>query len=142
MIRKSDVARLRARLGLTQEKFARKLGVSVWAVAKWEQGLHEPTGRCLRTLERLAKLSRMKITLLIILALTLSACGPRSTAFMSGFLRGTARQQQGQAYAPAPSYYQRLSDSPYMQALRLERELNGIRCTSTQVGNTTQTRCY
>ena len=78
----------------------------------------------------------------LILALTLSACGPNSTAFMSGFLRGTARQQQGQAYAPAPSYYQRLSDSSYMQAIRLERELNGIRCTSTRSGDTVHTRCF
>ena len=33
MIQKDDVVRLRTRLGLTQEKFAEKLGVSVSAVA-------------------------------------------------------------------------------------------------------------
>ncbi len=32
----------------------------------------------------------MKTPLLIILALTLTSCGPSGTAFMSGFLRGTA----------------------------------------------------
>jgi len=81
-------------------------------------------------------------TLFVILTLTLTSCGPNGTAFMSGLLQGTARQQQEQAYAPAPSYYQRLSDSPYMQALRLERELNGIRCTSTRSGDTVHTRCF
>ena len=62
MIRKSDVARLRARLGLTQEKFAKKLGVSVSAVGKWERGLIKPRGLSLRALERLAKLSRRRVT--------------------------------------------------------------------------------
>jgi len=62
MIRKYDVVSLRARLGLTQEKFAEKLGVSVSAVGKWEQGLHIPRGLSLRALERLAKRSRRKVT--------------------------------------------------------------------------------
>ncbi len=60
MIRKSDVARLRARLGLSQEKFAQKLGVSASAVEKWERGSHKPRGLSLRALERLAKLLRRK----------------------------------------------------------------------------------
>ncbi len=62
MIRKSDVARYRAYLGLSQEKFAEKLGVSVSAVGKWEIGLQKPHGLSLRALERLAKLSRRRMT--------------------------------------------------------------------------------
>ncbi len=38
MFRKHDVVGLRARMGLSQEKFAKKLGVSVSAVGKWETG--------------------------------------------------------------------------------------------------------
>ena len=62
MLRKNDVVSLRARLGLTQEKFAEKLGVSVSSVGKWEQGWHIPRGLSLRALERLAKLSRRRRT--------------------------------------------------------------------------------
>jgi len=62
MSRKHDVVRLRARLGLTQENFAEKLGVSVSSVQKWEQGWHIPRGLSLRALERLAKRSRRRVT--------------------------------------------------------------------------------
>ncbi len=62
MIQKYDVAKLRSRLGLSQEKFAEKLGVSVSSVGKWETGLHKPRGLSLRALERLRKLSRRRIT--------------------------------------------------------------------------------
>ncbi len=62
MIQKDDVARLRARLGLTQEKFAKKLGVSVSIVGKWERGRHKPSSQSLRDLERLAKLLRRRVT--------------------------------------------------------------------------------
>ncbi len=55
MIQKFDVARLRSRLGLNQEKFAEKLGVSVSSVGKWETGQHKPRGLSLRALERLRK---------------------------------------------------------------------------------------
>ncbi|MEE8076844.1 MAG: helix-turn-helix domain-containing protein [Candidatus Binatia bacterium] len=61
MFRKHDVVRLRAHLGLSQEKFAKKLGVSASAVEKWERGSHEPRGLSLRALERLAKLSRRRV---------------------------------------------------------------------------------
>ncbi len=62
MIRKSDVARLRAHLDLSQEKFAKKLGVSVSTVGKWETGLHKPRGLSLRALDRLTKLLRRRVT--------------------------------------------------------------------------------
>ncbi len=61
MIQKYNVARLRSRLGLNQEKFAEKLGVSLSAVEKWEQGQRKPRGLSLRALERLTKLSRRKM---------------------------------------------------------------------------------
>ena len=61
MIQKYDVVRLRSRLGLNQEKFAEKLGVSVSSVGKWETGLHKPRGLSLRALERLRKLSRRRM---------------------------------------------------------------------------------
>ncbi len=62
MSRKHDVVRLRAGLGLSQEKFAKKLGVSVSAVGKWETGLHKPRGLSLRALDRLTKLLRRRVT--------------------------------------------------------------------------------
>ncbi len=58
MIQKDDVVRLRTRLGLTQEKFAEKLGVDVSTVANWERGRHKPRGQPLRDLEWLTKLPR------------------------------------------------------------------------------------
>ncbi len=57
MIQKYDVVRLRSRLGLSQEKFAEKLGVCGSSVGKWETGWHKPRGLSLRALERLIKLS-------------------------------------------------------------------------------------
>ena len=61
MIQKYDVVRFRASLGLSQEKFAEKLGVSVSAVGKWETGQHKPRGLSLRAFERLTKLSRRRM---------------------------------------------------------------------------------
>ncbi len=62
MFRKHDVVRLRTRLGLSQEKFAKKLGVSVASVGKWERGRHKPRGQPLRDLEWLTKLLRRRVT--------------------------------------------------------------------------------
>jgi len=62
MIQKDDVVRLRTRLGLTQEKFAKKLGVSVSSVSTGERGLNKPRGLSLPALERLAKLLRRRMT--------------------------------------------------------------------------------
>jgi len=61
VIQKYDVVRLRSRLGLNQERFAEKLGVSVSSVGKWETGQHKPRGLSLRALERLTKLSRRRM---------------------------------------------------------------------------------
>jgi len=61
MIQKYDVARLRSRMGLSQEKFAERLGVSVSCVGKWETGQHKPRGLSLRALARLTKLSRRRV---------------------------------------------------------------------------------
>ncbi len=61
MIEKYDVARLRSRMGLSQERFAEKLGVSVSSVGKWETGHHKPRGLSLRALERLRKLARRRM---------------------------------------------------------------------------------
>ncbi len=60
MIQNHDVVGLRTRLGLTQEKFAKKLGVSVFTVSTWERSLNKPRGLSLRALERLAKQLRRK----------------------------------------------------------------------------------
>jgi DNA-binding transcriptional regulator YiaG len=62
MFRKRDVVRLRTRLGLSREEFAKKLGVSASIVEKWERGLHKPRGLSLRALDRLTKLSRRRVT--------------------------------------------------------------------------------
>ncbi len=62
MIQNQDVVGLRARLGLSQEKFAKKLGVSVWTVSTWERSLNKPRGLSLRALERLEKQLRRRMT--------------------------------------------------------------------------------
>lgn len=38
-----DILELRTRLGLSQEKFAYKLGVSVPTVSRWERGKYKPS---------------------------------------------------------------------------------------------------
>ncbi len=60
MFRNHDVVRLRTGLGLSQEKFAKKLGVSASIVSNWERGINKPRGLSLRALERLAKQLRRK----------------------------------------------------------------------------------
>ena len=61
MFRKHDVVRLRTRLGLSQEKFAEKLGVYVSTVGNWEKGRHKPRGQSLRDLEWLTKQLRRRV---------------------------------------------------------------------------------
>jgi len=46
----SKVSSIRERLHLTQEKFARMMGVSVWTLRNWEQGRREPKGAALSLL--------------------------------------------------------------------------------------------
>ena len=41
---KTDIARLRGRLGLSQSRFAAILGISLDTLQNWEQGRREPTG--------------------------------------------------------------------------------------------------
>ena len=40
----SEVARLRNRLGLTQELFAKKMGIAASTVRQWESGRRHPSG--------------------------------------------------------------------------------------------------
>jgi len=40
----NDVVRVRAKLGLSQSKFARLLGISEDTLQNWEQGRRKPTG--------------------------------------------------------------------------------------------------
>lgn len=42
--KKNEVARLRARLGLSQSRFAALLGISADTLKNWEQGRRRPTG--------------------------------------------------------------------------------------------------
>lgn len=48
-----EAARARARVGLSQQAFARLLGVSARTLQDWEQGRREPTGAA-KTLLRVA----------------------------------------------------------------------------------------
>ena len=49
------VARLRARLGLSQAAFARRLGVRQQTVSEWETGRYAPRGASARLLSLLAE---------------------------------------------------------------------------------------
>jgi DNA-binding transcriptional regulator YiaG len=55
----STITKLRTRLRLTQEGFARELGVSVSTVQKWESGRARPRGLYLRALEQIARTPRL-----------------------------------------------------------------------------------
>ena len=48
-----DIKELRLRLGLSQEKFANKLGVSVFTVARWESSKSRPSQLAQRRLNRI-----------------------------------------------------------------------------------------
>lgn len=51
-----EAADLRARLGLTQQEFANRLGMSVRAVAGWESAPpHQPSRLASKALEKLAR---------------------------------------------------------------------------------------
>jgi DNA-binding transcriptional regulator YiaG len=60
---KDEVKQLRAKLGMTQQQLADKLGVTQTSVARWEMGMHhieEPTARLLKLLVQLEKNPRGK----------------------------------------------------------------------------------
>lgn len=50
-----SIARLRARLGLTQAEMARALGVRQQTISEWETGRYEPRGASVRMLQFLAE---------------------------------------------------------------------------------------
>ncbi len=49
------VRELRERLGLTQEDFAREVGVSMMTVSRWERGIARPTKLAIKQLDVLAR---------------------------------------------------------------------------------------
>jgi putative transcriptional regulator len=53
-----SIRRLRKKLGLTQEKFARKLGVSFPTVNRWENGHNVPNKFTSKMLDELARKER------------------------------------------------------------------------------------
>jgi putative transcriptional regulator len=50
-----DVKAIRLELGFTQEDLARKLGVTLSTVSKWEQGLFSPSRLAREKIEKLLK---------------------------------------------------------------------------------------
>jgi DNA-binding transcriptional regulator YiaG len=55
---KEAIRELRHRLGLSQEGLARKLGVSVITVRRWEKGSFKPSPLALERIERLVRKMR------------------------------------------------------------------------------------
>jgi len=53
-----QIRELRLRLGLTQEQFARVVGVTFTTVNRWERDWNTPRGLSLRALERVARQHR------------------------------------------------------------------------------------
>jgi len=54
------VKKLREALGLTQEQFAARVGVTLATVNRWENGRAKPQPLALKTLEALQKRHRLK----------------------------------------------------------------------------------
>jgi len=50
-----DIKSMRLKLGFTQEDLARKLGLALSTVSKWEQGLFSPSRLAREKLERLVR---------------------------------------------------------------------------------------
>jgi DNA-binding transcriptional regulator YiaG len=50
-----DIKAIRLELGFTQEDLARRLGLALSTVSKWEQGLFSPSRLAREKLERLLK---------------------------------------------------------------------------------------
>ena len=57
----SQIKALRGQLGLTQEEFARRLGLATSTVQKWEGATTRPRGLSLKALKRLARRSGFAI---------------------------------------------------------------------------------
>ena len=55
-----QIRALRDSLALTQEKFAKRIGVHVITVSRWECAENAPRGMALKALERLAKRAATK----------------------------------------------------------------------------------
>lgn len=53
MVDREAIKQLRHKLGLSQEGLARKLGVSVLTVRRWEKGTFKPSPLALRRIEEL-----------------------------------------------------------------------------------------
>ena len=56
-----QIRALRSSLGWTQEKFAKRIGVHVITVSRWECSENAPRGMALKALERLAKESSERV---------------------------------------------------------------------------------
>ena len=50
---KNEIKRIRTNMLLTQEEFAKRVGVSFETVNRWENGKHEPTMKAKRKIKRL-----------------------------------------------------------------------------------------
>jgi putative transcriptional regulator len=50
-----NVKSMREKLQLTQEKFSALLGISVWTLRKWEQGVRRPEGAAISLLKIVEK---------------------------------------------------------------------------------------
>lgn len=55
-----DIKAIRLELGFTQEDLARKLGVTLSTVSKWEQGLFSPSRLAHEKIEKLIKKEGVK----------------------------------------------------------------------------------
>ena len=51
----SDLAKIRHRLGLTQDTFSKLMGISVQTLLNWEQGTREPRGPAMALLRIVEK---------------------------------------------------------------------------------------
>ena len=58
MMNKESIKELRHKLGLSQEGLARKLGVSVITVRRWEKGSYKPSPLALSRIEELTRESK------------------------------------------------------------------------------------
>ena len=58
MIKREDIKNIRERLGITQEEFARRIGVTVTTVSRWERGDCLPKSRVV--IEKVERLHKVK----------------------------------------------------------------------------------